>query len=353
MSFLNIKDKSERDKTIKEYLALKKRLKQRNQSEHQDSQDYHYDLEQQYEPLVASHERMAQDITEHLVPIKDELHQLTSLARPTLTAVRAGDKRRMKSEPEHQPEKREALDKFGPLSQEFLSNYMDEEKRKRMIDTSFGIRYENDEWKIGNKRVLLNPDDSMFLDGESYEGTPGFWSLVTEKDPSNYTNEDLSRYKELLHEASVLHQDYDRYVQYPRANRSKKWTKILAPIWQEFRNEGIVPDEEDEEDGYETPPTGDEPEEIDPDETDENAMDETTESEVGHGLKMYFQKKGRCYALSKTTDGGIKFRPRPKLAGVRGDGLYLRHGSDIYHGEGLLLGKNSPFRNIPVLGWLL
>ena len=93
----------------------------------------------------------------------------------------------------------------------------------------------------------------------------------------------------------------------------------MAPIWQEFRNEGIVPDEEGEEDGYETPPTGDEPEEIDPDETDENAMDETTESEVGHGLKMYFQKKGRCYALSKTTDGGIKFRPRPKLAGVRGN----------------------------------
>ena len=350
MSFLNIKDKSQRDKTIKEYLALKKRLKERNQLERQDVQDYHYDLKQQYEPLVASHERMTQDITEHLVPIKDELHQLTSLARPTLTAVRTGDKRRIKSEPEHQPEKREAIDKFGPLSQEFLSNYMDEEKRKRKIDTSFGIRYENDVWKIGNKRVLLNPDDSMLVDGESYEGTPGFWSLVTEKDPSNYTNEDLSRYKELLHEASVLHQDYDRYVQYPRANRSKKWTKILAPIWQEFRNEGIVPDagteeDEDDEDGYETPPTGDELDEIN--------TDETTEDEVGHGLKMYFQKKGRCYALSKTTDGGIKFHPRPKLAGVRGNGLYLRHGSDIYHGEGLLLGKNSPFRNIPVLGWLL
>ena len=116
------------------------------------------------------------------------------------------------------------------------------------LDTSFCIHYENDVWKIGNKRVLLNPDDSMFVDGEIYEGTPGFWSLVTEKDPSNYTNEDLSRYKELLHEASVLHQDYDRYVQYPRANRSKKWTKILAPIWQEFGNEGIVPDAGTEED---------------------------------------------------------------------------------------------------------
>ena len=70
-------------------------------------------------------------------------------------------------------------------------------------------------------------------------------------------------------------------------------------------------------------------------------------------MKMYLQKKGRCFALNKTTDGAIKFCPRPKLAGVHGNGLYLRRGGDIYHGEGLILGKNSPFRNIPVLGWLL
>ena len=69
-------------------------------------------------------------------------------------------------------------------------------------------------------------------------------------------------------------------------------------------------------------------------------------------MKMYLQKKGRCFALAKTTDGAIKFCPGPKLAGVHGNGLYLRCGRDIYHGEGLLLGKSSLFRNIPVLGWL-
>ena len=73
----------------------------------------------------------------------------------------------------------------------------------------------------------------------------------------------------------------------------------------------------------------------------------------GDGVKMYLQKKGRCFSLNKTMDGGIKLRPRPKLAGVHGDGLYLRHGSNIFHGEGLILGKNSPFKNIPVLGWIL
>ena len=36
------------------------------------------------------------------------------------------------------------------------------------------------------------------------------------------------------------------------------------------------------------------------------------------------------------------------------NGLYLRHdGHDIYHGEGILLGKNSPFKDIPILGLIL
>ena len=42
-----------------------------------------------------------------------------------------------------------------------------------------------------------------------------------------------------------------------------------------------------------------------------------------------------------------------KLNGVCGDGLFLKHGSNIYDGRGLLLGKNSPFKNIPILGLLL
>ena len=38
---------------------------------------------------------------------------------------------------------------------------------------------------------------------------------------------------------------------------------------------------------------------------------------------------------------------------VEGDGLFLERGNDISDGAALLMGKNSPFKNIPVLGWLL
>jgi hypothetical protein len=73
----------------------------------------------------------------------------------------------------------------------------------------------------------------------------------------------------------------------------------------------------------------------------------------GDGIKMYLQKDGQCFGLQRHGRRGINFTPRPLLAGVHGNGLYLRAGSSIYNGEGLLLGPQSPFKKIPILGWLL
>ena len=47
----------------------------------------------------------------------------------------------------------------------------------------------------------------------------------------------------------------------------------------------------------------------------------------------------------------VYLAPHPRF--VEGDGLFLKHGNDISDGAGLLMGKNSLFKNIPVLGWLL
>ena len=66
-------------------------------------------------------------------------------------------------------------------------------------------------------------------------------------------------------------------------------------------------------------------------EEDSDGYDTATEENEGDGIKMYLQKNGRCFGIDKRTDGAIKFRPRPKLAGVHGNGLYLRLGVDIYH----------------------
>ena len=218
--------------------------------------------------------------------------------------------------------------KFSPLAAKFLNMLMNEDNRKRKIDSVFGIRKADDSWKIGNKRVTIDVEDNLVVGDETYEGTAGFWSLVTEKNPRNYTSDDLDRYKELLHETSALHQDYDPLSSYPRASRSNKWKRVLSPIWNEFRETGVV--------------------------EDHDAITDVDAINDGDGIKMYLRKSGKCYNLKKTKDGGMHISSRPKLTSVYADGLYLRRpNSNIRRGEGLILGKNSPFKNVPLLGLIL
>ena len=70
---------------------------------------------------------------------------------------------------------------------------------------------------------------------------------------------------------------------------------------------------------------------------------------VGDGL--YIHKHDKCYRVQKMKDDGLYLAPHPRFA--EGEGLFLKHGADISDGAGLLMGKNNPFKNIPVLGWLL
>ena len=48
------------------------------------------------------------------------------------------------------------------------------------VDTSFGIHFVNKEPYIANTPVKLEGDD-IIIYNEVYNGTPGLWSLITEK----------------------------------------------------------------------------------------------------------------------------------------------------------------------------
>ena len=72
---------------------------------------------------------------------------------------------------------------------------------------------------------------------------------------------------------------------------------------------------------------------------------------VGNGL--YIKKGG--YVCEVETDGKrLLLEPvSKKLFTKLGDGLYLKKEGKLYDGRGLLLGPNSPFKNVPILGMLL
>ena len=71
------------------------------------------------------------------------------------------------------------------------------------------------------------------------------------------------------------------------------------------------------------------------------------------GSSLYL-KKGGLVSQVETDDHGLYLKPY-KGKGLKsyGDGLYLKQGGKLYDGEGLLLGPNSPFANIPILGAIL
>ena len=68
---------------------------------------------------------------------------------------------------------------------------------------------------------------------------------------------------------------------------------------------------------------------------------------------LYFNKGGRVCQIE--TDGsGLYLGPTSaKGFETAGNGLYLNKQGRLYHGRGLILGHNSPCRNIPILGLIL
>ena len=338
---------------VGEYLALRNRLKHRNRAKRIDTNYRKQYLEKTFTPITKTSKEAAEKMAKELGNINNTLAnparniaevnwaKQDDVKRAADNNVKDGSNDEKEDEEDEDEEEEEEEEEgweapydFGPLSEKFLDTFKDEKARKKDLDTTFGLRKEGETWKIGSKIATVGPDDFIHVGDVTFPATPGFWSLVTDKEPRDYTSEDLSLYKELLYETDALYDKYDPSTHYPRSSGSYKWTTVLGPIWREFRKSGVV---------------------VPADNLDESGYDADTSRIIGEGIKMYMQKDGISYDLKKTRDGAMHISPRPNLTGAYGDGLYLRSaGSGIVHREeGRILGPNSPFKNIPILGWVL
>ena len=72
------------------------------------------------------------------------------------------------------------------------------------------------------------------------------------------------------------------------------------------------------------------------------------------GEGLYLFKRGHCIKVDPVKGNGLYLRSNPSGNGTMGDGLYINRGGSMQTvGDGLILGKNSPFKSIPILGWIL
>ena len=77
-------------------------------------------------------------------------------------------------------------------------------------------------------------------------------------------------------------------------------------------------------------------------------------NEINGGDGLYLFKRRNCIKVDPVKGNGLYQGSHHSRNGVMDNCLYMKHGSYLQTvGEGLILGKNSPFKNIAILGWIL
>jgi len=113
------------------------------------------------------------------------------------------------------------------LARKYLEKYS---QRKGDADTTFGIRREG-KYFLGRKRVVIDNDSNLLVDGKRYKGTRGLWQLIVKKEPETgvYDGNDAKNYKEIIKRTgAMIHPENPNRL---AANGGHKWVTFIKPIW--------------------------------------------------------------------------------------------------------------------------
>ena len=229
MSFLKITDPIKRDQTVKEYLELKKNIRDNLLAERTGEQQLQTELTKFYRPITESQKATAREITEGLRPIREGIENLPQVMQPIGEA--SGEA----------PEEEEEDESIGPIARKYLN--------KPNTDKTFGVRKEGDHHYIGNKHIIITKDSDIIIkeSGDKFFGTVGLWGLITSKDPDkeliDWDKHDIRDYERLMIKTNALHRDNNPKNPYPKGSKSGKWKMVLGPIWEnrkKFEGEGVV-----------------------------------------------------------------------------------------------------------------
>ena len=217
MSFLKISDPVKRDSIVKEFLELKKNIRDNLLSERTGEQQLQADLSKFYRPITETQKATAREITEGLKPIREGKEKL----------------------PLGEASGEASPSALGEIAEEYLKD--------PNRDTTFGIRNVEGLYYIGNKQATI-VDNNILIGDEKFEGTPGLWELLMSKKPDYFNENDYNEYAKLMVKTNALHSNYNPKNTYPRSSRGDKWN-LIRDIWvnrenirknEGYEGEGVV-----------------------------------------------------------------------------------------------------------------
>ena len=190
MTFKKIDDFKRRDELVKEHLSLKDELKDRFISKR---------LGEEF--LVKEREKMFKPITDKQEEENKILKEQKQLFENMLNNT---NKPKAITESDLETE---------TIKEDLATKYIG----NKDSDTVYGIQKEGRKLIMGEKEVKLNDKKDIIIDDVTYEGTPGLWDLIMEKnrgkiaknyEEGKYTNNDLLNYKKILqHSRSIYRKD--------------------------------------------------------------------------------------------------------------------------------------------------
>ena len=243
MSFIKVKDPRKREELVRDFIETRKRIKDNFMARKVGEAEYQTGLTKLFKPVTDTQKATTKEITDaqkataekftqELLPIKEGIEELpTKLFRKIFPSIefKASD-----------------IVNFGPLAVDALLQAF----TKKDIDKFYGIYAEDGKFKIGDRFITIE-DNDIKVDDKIFEGTPGFWELVTSKNPKpeNYTKEDLSKYQRLVILTNTAYRNNNPNQNYPKQSKGNKWGNIIKPIWEAIKEQKDKDETEDEEEG--------------------------------------------------------------------------------------------------------
>lgn len=120
---------------------------------------------------------------------------------------------------------------FDSISKQYFTDYLD--NSKLIFDTKYGVYQDEttNTWRIGDSTFEIN-NDNILIKGNEYLGTRGLYELLFKKKPSEYTENDLKAYGNIIRDTNAYKLNYMPNGRV-NADRSSKYRNIIKDVISE------------------------------------------------------------------------------------------------------------------------